>query len=59
MMSSNSGDVPQMHFIDHRTVPNPMVLQVSPQNQIFRQDVRQMPAASDQGMLSMGAQGGN
>jgi hypothetical protein len=32
---------------------------VSPQSQIFRQDVRQMPAASDQGMLSMGAQGGN
>jgi hypothetical protein len=29
------------------------------QSQIFRQDVRQMPASSDQGMLSMGAQGEN
>ena len=59
MMQGNTGEGPQMHFIDHRPGPNPMVLQVSPQNQIFRQvDMRQMPAASDQGMLSMGAQGG-
>jgi hypothetical protein len=49
-----------MHFIDHRIGPNPMVLQVSQQSQISRQvDMRQMPAASDQGKLSIGAQGGN
>jgi hypothetical protein len=35
------------------------VLQASPPKQVFRQiDVRPMPGASDQGMLSMGAQGG-
>jgi hypothetical protein len=35
-----------------------MVLQVAPQSQIFRQVDRQFPAPSDQGMLSIGAQGG-
>ena len=59
MMQGSAGDheVPQLRFIDQRTDPNPMVLQVSPQNQIFRSvDLRQMP--SEQGMLSIGAQGG-
>jgi hypothetical protein len=60
MMQGSAGESPQMHFFDHRNVQNPMVLQVSPQSQIFRQtDMRQMPAASDQGMLSMGVQGGS
>ena len=59
MMQGNTGESPQMHFFDHRNAQNPLVLQVSPQNQIFRQaDIRQMPAASDQGMLSIGVQGG-
>ena len=50
-------EMPQLRFIDQRTDPNPMVVQVSPQNQIFRSvDLRQMP--SEQGMLSIGVQGG-
>ncbi len=49
---------PQIQFIEHRPGPNPMVLQVAPQIQIFRQVDRQFPAPSDQGKLSIGAQGG-
>ncbi len=51
---------PQIQYIEHRPGPNPMVLQVAPQRQMFRQlEVdRQFPAPSDQGMLSIGAQGG-
>ncbi len=37
-----------------------MALQVNPQNQVYRHaDVRQMPVPSDQGMFSMGVQGGS
>jgi hypothetical protein len=60
-MQGNTGECPQMHFID-RNVPNPVVLQVSPQNQIFRNvDIYiyiPMTVPSDQGIISMGAQGG-
>jgi hypothetical protein len=57
-MSFNTGEGPQRHFIDHLTGPNPMVLQVSLQSQFFRKvDIQQMPAATDQGMMSMGPQG--
>ncbi len=45
-------------FID-RNAPNPVVLQVNLQNQIFRNvDMRPMTVPSHQGMISMGAQGG-
>jgi hypothetical protein len=48
MMSGNTGESPQIQFIDTRAGPTPMVLQVSPQNQAFRHvDIRQMPAPSD------------
>jgi hypothetical protein len=58
MMQGNAREATQ--FVDRRTGPSqsPMVVQVSPQNQVFRQiDFRLMP--SEQGMLSIGTQGGN
>ncbi len=55
MMSGNTGESSQIQIIDTRAGPTPMVLQVSPQNQALRHvDIRQMPAPSDQGMLSVG-----
>ncbi len=57
MMSGDTGESPQIQFIDTRAELTPMVLQVSPQNQAVQHiDIRQMPAQSDQGMLSVGAQ---
>jgi len=58
MAQGSIGEGPQIQYIEHRPGPNPMVLQVAPQSQIFRQVDRQYPAPSDQGMLSIGAQGG-
>ena len=58
MMQGNAGEAQQQLFGDPRTGPSqsPMVVQVSPQNQLFRHtDFRPMP--SEQGMLSIGAQG--
>jgi hypothetical protein len=55
-----TGEAPQIQFLHPSPGPNPMVLQVSPQSQIFRQvDARQMPNVSEQGMMSIGAQPGN
>jgi hypothetical protein len=45
-------------FIEPRPGLHPVVVQVSPQSQFFRQVERQLPPASDQGMLSIGTQGG-
>ena len=58
MAHSSVGEGPQIQYIEHRPGTNPMVLQVAPQSQIFRQVDRQFTAPSDQGMLSIGAQGG-
>ena len=45
-----TGEAPQIQFLHPSPGPNPMVLQVSPQSQIFRQvDARQMPNVSEQG----------
>jgi hypothetical protein len=55
MMQGNAGEAAQ--FVDPRTgsCQSPMVVQVSPQNQVFRQNgFRLMP--SEQGMLSIGTQ---
>ncbi len=52
LMQGNTGECPQIQFID-RNPPNPVVLQVSLQNQIFRQlDMRPMTVPSNQGMVS-------
>jgi hypothetical protein len=61
MMQGNAGEATQ--FVEPRidvTGPSqsPMVVHVSPQNQVFRHiDFR--PRPSEQGMLSIGTQGGN
>ena len=54
------GEAPQIQYLHHPQGTSPMVLQVSPQSQIFRNvDTRQMPSVSEQGMMSIGAQAGN
>jgi hypothetical protein len=58
MAQSNTGEGPQIHFIEPRPGLHPVVVQVAPQSQFFRQVERQLPPPSDQGMLSFGAQGG-
>ena len=64
MAQGYAGEAPQMQYLQESSGPNPManqmVLQVSPQSQIFRHvDIRQMPNVSEQGMMSVGAQAGN
>ena len=60
MAPGYASESPQVHYVSHSPEPNPMMLQVSPQSHIFRQvDARQMPNVSEQGMMSVGAQGGN
>ncbi len=59
LMQGNTGECPQMHLID-RIAQNPVVLQVSQQNQIYRHgDMQSMTVPSDLGMINMRAQGGH
>ena len=60
MAQSNNGEGPQIRFIEPRPASglHPVVVQVAPQSQFFRQVERQLPPPSDQGMLSIGTQGG-
>lgn len=58
MAQSNTGEGPQIHFIEPRPGLHPVVVQVAPQSQFFRQVERQLPPPSDQGRLSIGTQGG-
>ncbi len=57
MVQSNTGEGPQIQFIEPRPGLHPVVVQVAPQSQFFRQVERQLPPPSDQGMLSIGTQG--
>ena len=60
MAPGYASESPQIQYVGHPPGSNPMVLQVSPQSQIFRQvDTRQMQNVSEQGMMSIGAQAGN
>ena len=55
MVQGNAGEAQQQKFGDPRPSPSqsPMVVQVSPQNQLFQHtDLRPLP--SEQGMLSIG-----
>jgi hypothetical protein len=57
-VQGNSGENSQIQFFNFRGGMTPLMMQGSPQSQSVRND-RAPPATSDQGMLPIGALGGN
>ncbi len=58
-IQGSAGDGPQINNFTHQEGSNPIPMQgSSPQNQSLRQTDRQSLLPSNQGMLSIGAQGG-
>jgi hypothetical protein len=58
-VQGSAGDNPQINYFTHREGSNQMPIQgSSPQNQSLRERDRQSLLPSDQGMLSIGTQGG-
>jgi hypothetical protein len=58
MALCNTGEGQQIQFIEPRQGLHPVVVQVAQLSQFFRQVERQLPPPSDQGVLSIGSQGG-
>ncbi len=57
-IQGSAADSPQIIYFTHQENSNQMLIQGSPQDQSLRQTGRQSLLPSDQGMLSIGAQGG-